>query len=339
MQRLAIVAAVLAMASCAHQQQPTTGNTPPTAARQPVIDVHLHALAANQFGPPPQPACSGPLFVGWDPRKRLTVQECASSVLSPTTDDDLMRRTLAVLAKYNVVKAVTSGPRLDQWKVASPRQIIAGLAVGAVFGDGFAPTATPIVLRQLLEQKGYQAIAEFAPQYNGLRPSNTQLEPYFAIAEERDVPIGIHLGPGPPGAAYAGAPSYRMELSDPLLLEGTLVKHPKLRLYVSHAGWPMLDHMIGLLYAHPQVYVDVAVIDWYVPRLEFHAYLRRLVQAGFGKRIMFGSDQMLWPEAVGWGIEAIESAAFLTPDQKRDIFYNNAGRFFRLSDPRQSEGR
>jgi hypothetical protein len=29
-------------------------------------------------------------------------------------------------------------------------------------------------------------------------------------------------------------------------------------------------------------------------------------------------------------IEGIESASFLTEEQKRDIFYNNAVRFFRL---------
>jgi hypothetical protein len=45
---------------------------------------------------------------------------------------------------------------------------------------------------------------------------------------------------------------------------------------------------------------------------------------------MFGSDQMQWPDAIGVAIERIESATFLTPSQKRDIFYNNAVRFLRL---------
>ena len=45
---------------------------------------------------------------------------------------------------------------------------------------------------------------------------------------------------------------------------------------------------------------------------------------------MFGSDQMIWPEAIGMAIEGIEAARFLTPGQKRDIFYHNASRFLRL---------
>ena len=46
---------------------------------------------------------------------------------------------------------------------------------------------------------------------------------------------------------------------------------------------------------------------------------------------MFGSDQMVWPKVIGMAIDGIESASFLTQEQKRDIFYNNAARFLRLS--------
>jgi hypothetical protein len=56
------------------------------------------------------------------------------------------------------------------------------------------------------------------------------------------------------------------------------------------------------------------------------------IQAGFGKRVMFGSDQMVWPQAIERAIEGVESAPFLSPDQKRDIFYYNAARFLRLSE-------
>jgi len=46
--------------------------------------------------------------------------------------------------------------------------------------------------------------------------------------------------------------------------------------------------------------------------------------------LMFGSDLTEWPEAIGLGIERIQSATYLTNEQKRDIFYNNAARFLRL---------
>jgi predicted TIM-barrel fold metal-dependent hydrolase len=47
---------------------------------------------------------------------------------------------------------------------------------------------------------------------------------------------------------------------------------------------------------------------------------------------MFGSDQMVWPGLIELSIEIIEEAPFLSEEQKRDIFYNNAARFLRLSD-------
>ena len=50
---------------------------------------------------------------------------------------------------------------------------------------------------------------------------------------------------------------------------------------------------------------------------------------------MFGTDQMRWPDAIGMAIEMIESVKFLTEEQRRDIFYNNAARFLRLA----SDGR
>jgi predicted TIM-barrel fold metal-dependent hydrolase len=55
------------------------------------------------------------------------------------------------------------------------------------------------------------------------------------------------------------------------------------------------------------------------------------VEAGYGDRILFGSDQMIWPGVIEPSIKAIEDAPFLTAAQKRDILYNNAARFLRLS--------
>lgn len=275
------------------------------AKREPIIDMHLHA-------------------VFWVPN----MVEPLSGLRAPAEQEALRKQTLETLERYNIVKAVASGPHVEAYKAAAPDCIIAGLGVGSVLGGIIETDAAK--LRKLIADKRYEAIAEFAPQYDGFAPNDSALEPYFAVAEELDIPLGIHVGLGPPGAPYIGFPKYRMALSNPLLLEDVLVKHPKLRLYVMHAGWPMIDQTLGLLYAHPQVYVDIAVINWVLPRAEFHTYLRRLVESGFGKRIMYGSDQMMWPEAIGRSIEAVESANFLSAERKRDILYNNAARFLRL---------
>jgi predicted TIM-barrel fold metal-dependent hydrolase len=114
-------------------------------------------------------------------------------------------------------------------------------------------------------------------------------------------------------------------------MEEVLVRHPKLRVYLMHAGYPMIDDLLALLYAHPQVYVDVGVIVFTQPRAAFYRYIERIEEAGFGDRIMFGSDQMVWPGVIERSVRVIEEAPFLTAQRKRDILYNNAARFLRLT--------
>ena len=139
-----------------------------------------------------------------------------------------------------------------------------------------------------------------------------------------------NTGLAPSNTPYRCCPKFRTSLGNPALLEEVLIRHPKLRVYLMHAGFPYLQETIAILHMYPQVYADLGAIDWLRPREAFHEYLRALVRNGLGKQLMFGSDQMVWPEGIGMAIEGIESASFLTEEQKRDIFYNNAVRFLRL---------
>jgi len=303
----------------------------------PIIDVHLHALHANSFGSPTPPVCAGDkddlAFVPIDPKNGyslLSTEACSTPMQAPQSDEQVQRDTFARLEKYNIAGVTSGSPELvSKWHEISPKRIIPGLA----FNLEGAPSVE--TLRQLYKAGKFSVLGEALTQYEGISPDDPAWEPYFALCEELDIPVGIHVGLGPPGASYFSSPKYRARISNPLLLEDVLVRHPKLRLYVMHAGWPMSDQMVAFLYAHPQVYVDVAVIDWAIPRREFHRYLRRLVEAGFGKRIMFGSDQMVWPGAIDIAIEGIRSANFLSEEEKRDIFYNNAARFLRREPGKQ----
>jgi uncharacterized protein len=59
-------------------------------------------------------------------------------------------------------------------------------------------------------------------------------------------------------------------------------------------------------------------------------YIQRIVEAGFEDRVMFGTDQLIWPKLMAYSISVIQNAEYLTPEEKRDILYNNAARFLRL---------
>lgn len=306
-------------------------------AQLPIIDMHLHASAADGNGPPPLALCVpvpaypvrdpsrpwGEIFIEWQKNP-----PCADPVWSPQTDEALMEQTIAVLKRRNVIGVLSGNPeRVQEWWKAAPDRFIPGFQ----FQLG-REVLSPDSLRRLYKDGRFAVLAEVTNQYVGIAPSDSLFEPYLAVAEELDIPVGIHIGTGPPGAPYLGFDRYRAALHSPLTLEDALVRHPKLRVYIMHAGWPMLDDLLAVMWAHPQVYVDVGGIVFGIPRAEFYRYLQRIVEAGFGKRVMFGSDQMVWPGVIERAIETIESAPFLSATQKRDILYNNAARFLRLSE-------
>ena len=240
------------------------------------------------------------------------------------------KATLDAMQRLGIVKAVVfdNGQGYDgvqQWKRDAPDKVIAGITI-------IDPAKMDVsFLRNEYKAGRLQMIGEVGQQYVGIAPNDLRMEPIFALAEELDLPIGLHMFPGgPPGMPYFPGSRYRVSLGDPLLLEDVLVRHPKLRIYVMHAGWPFLDHMIALMYAYPNVDLDLGVISWLLPPGEFHRYLRALVQAGYSKRIMFGSDSLGFPENIAMAVDAVKSADFLTSGQRSDIFYHNAARFFRL---------
>ena len=190
-------------------------------------------------------------------------------------------------------------------------------------------------LRQQAVAGHIRMFGEIGAQYLGIAPNDRRLEPYYALAEELDIPIGFHMGIGPPGVAYASSPfpafkspNYRGAAGDPYLLEDLLVRHPKLRVYAMHAAWPNIEHMLYMLCMHPQLYVDVSVLQYAITRPAYMTALKTLVDAGMSDRIMFGSDG--GPRFMAMGIDAINSAPFLSDKQKRAILYDNAVTFFHL---------
>ena len=145
------------------------------------------------------------------------------------------------------------------------------------------------------------------------------------------MPVAIHMGPGEPGQPYGSGGGYLAANSDPLKLEPVLKKHPRLRVSLMHAGYPHADRLRALLFNYPHVYPEIGSIVYTEPRAAFYAFLKEIVEAGYGDRVLFGSDQMIWPGVITPSVNAIRDASFLTERQKRDIFYNNAARFLRLT--------
>ncbi len=299
----------LILSNCFAQQVIITQNTDDnTDYTGPKIDMHSHAFNENS-------AFSSMLGKEMDLAMTGKIYTASASM------EKLREETLAKFEEYNIVKAMVSQGEL--WYEFAPEKVI--------IGNNHFLSIEELKLKH--KEGKLDVLGEVAPNYQGILPTDDRLKDYYDLAEELGIPVAYHLFPGgPPGGAYIMYPETRAFQGKPLQLEEILFSHPRMKIYIMHAGWPYLEDMKALMYAHPQVYVDLGVIDWVLPVKEFHHFLKGLVDAGFGKRIMFGTDSMIWVGTIDDAIAAINSADFLSMEQKEDIFYNNAARFLNLTD-------
>ncbi len=288
----------------------------PVAAAQdrtplPIIDMHLHAHHVPL-----------PLEPGVPPPCRPS--PCIPQGEATATAEESLRKTLQEMDRYNIVKGFLSSAELNvvyEWVEAAPDRFIAAPFI-------VEPGELSIeMLRKEYQQGRLRGMGEIGSQLVGVPANDPKLAAYFELAAEFGVPVLIHtagIGPELPG--------FRTTSGSPLLLEDVLVRHRDLKVFVENSGYPFLDEMTAMMYQYPNLYGDLSTITWVIPRPAFNHYLKALVGAGLGKRLMFGSDQMRWPEKIGEAVAAIEEADYLTGEQRRDILYNNAARFLDLSE-------
>ena len=293
------------------------------APRPPIIDVHLHGYPAD--------------FV----ISAASVNPVTGRPPAARTGAEHMRATLVEMRRYNVVRGYVSAGLgapdvVLPWREADPTRIVPAAGLVALLPREDAAPGLPdlALLRRGFQDGSFGAMGEIGAQYAGMSLSDPRLEPYLALAEELDVPVGVHTGISFPGVSFDPCcRNFRTTYGNPQTVEEALNRHPRLRLYLMHGGWPYTQETIAMMSVYPRLYADIAVINWIIPRAEFHAHLQRLIRAGLGDRLMFGSDQMRWPEAIGMAIDGIESAPFLSAEEKRGIFCENAARFLRLEGP------
>jgi Tat protein secretion system quality control protein TatD with DNase activity len=229
----------------------------------PVIDVHVHAMDANFPGLAPMcPNTSK--FTASDPKEKEEpfgwVKEPCTPALYPAAPGEYMKDVLAEMERLNVTAVVFGDPKsVKKWKDAGAGRIIPGTSFQDV-----APGQRVALdeLRKDFTGGGFKVMGEIGLQYEGISPSDSSVDAYFALAEELDVPVAIHMGTGGSGRANITTPKFRGSMGNPLLLEELLARHPKLRVQVMHAGYPMIDNMLTLLQANSHVYVDVAGLIW-----------------------------------------------------------------------------
>lgn len=280
-----------------------------------IIDMHIHSYADSEF----------------------EGKEPASDYYGNKGSRDAGEHrsaTLAAFKKLNIVKAVVSGSpeSVEAWAAKdSSRRTIRGILMHSTTDYGMDSAK----LEQMIKNKKIDVFGEIAPYYSGGTLSDEGWQPYLRVCEQYDIPVAVHTGGGDPGGTYSWSPKARLKLGDPYLIEDVLVRYPKLRIYLMHNGgedWH--EHALRLMAYYPQLYTDIAVMLWVEPNSQRAVadFLKNAKHAGYLNRVMFGSDQMLWPYAIEKSVNYLNSLTFLSKKDKEDIFYNNAATFLKIQE-------
>jgi uncharacterized protein len=171
-----------------------------------------------------------------------------------------------------------------------------------------------------------KVFGEVMAVYKGKTLADPIYQPYLAICEKYGIPVAYHSGGSFPDAQNLGWPKYRIYLGNPFLIEDVLVKYPKLKIYLMHAGENFYENTLRMMDGYSNLYVDLGDELWLHPMtMDFAVkFLKSAKTYGVLNRVMFGSDQMIWPSAITSSINFLNSIEFLTKDEKEMILYKNA---------------
>lgn len=290
----------LLLSACVHADSPTQG-------LQAIIDLHRHT---------PWPGDSDDAGLT-QIREALRSHNVVASALFITGQEDVARyrsdgQTRFLLSPMFPCPALTAQRKWCSVETTGPM-----------------PDAE--WLNQQLTAQTLAGIGELVFNYAGIAPDHPSMAKYWALAARHDVPAFVHIGRGPgPGQGprrHEGCcPQYDPDYGNPALLRPVLHRHPRLRVVLQHAGFDYIGETVALMRDYPSVYVDMSVLNSVGPRALHDASLRTFVDARFAERIVLGSDDQDYAPI----IERIDGATFLTPKQRRGIYYDNAARFLRL---------
>jgi predicted TIM-barrel fold metal-dependent hydrolase len=278
-----------------------------------VIDVHLHAMHPEEF--------SNPALANFGAHRKTY----GTNERDP---EALLRRTIAEMDKNHISRGVISGDDdlIAKWVAQYPNRFLASYNHWC---DGKPET----IAKFESEWKAgkWKAIGELGLPYGGHPLNDPACFPLFELAQRYDIPVFFHTGSGGPHP-QSFAPKFRISLSDPLLLEDVAIRFPKLKIVIAHMGWPFYDHALYMLWTYENVYLDTSVANWIVGKELFNRMLQEAVDTVGSDRILFGSDQMVWPQMITPAVESIRGAPFLSDQDKKNILGENARRLLKIAD-------
>ena len=123
-------------------------------------------------------------------------------------------------------------------------------------------------------------------------PYDERLMPLMELCEKMDRPVIFHAG-------YSWEPNTPAKYSEPVLFEDIACSFPKLRICLSHLGWPWHMETIMMLMKYPNVYTDTSTVYMDTPTNYYsQIFCKEMdinwLQNSFADKVMFGSNLPRW---------------------------------------------
>jgi hypothetical protein len=199
-------------------------------------------------------------------------------------------------------------------------------------------------LRDAIKEQKIRSFGELTGIQEGIPFDDPSYMELYALADSFSLPVFIHTGIVPK-SIYERFPLYAFEKSNPAYLKPVLEKFPDVNFNAAHFGisskdeFDFEDDVIEMMKTYDNFYVDIGATIWWSTSGEMisKSFIKRAVDEGVVDKILFASDEMIWPDALTAAVNYIKQANYLTKDEKEKILYYNAATFLKLSEEEISE--
>ncbi|MBI2861473.1 MAG: amidohydrolase [Chloroflexi bacterium] len=152
--------------------------------------------------------------------------------------------------------------------------------------------------------KGMKAIREFeyaiknfgmkglnmGPWLHKIYASDPKYYPFYAKCVELNVPVVLHT-------SMNFSPDMVIDSGRPLHLDPVARYFPELKIVASHGGWPWVLEMIGVLWRHKNVYIDISAVRTRYLNNPGNGWEPLLAYGGtfLSDRVLFATDYPILP--------------------------------------------
>jgi hypothetical protein len=235
----------------------------------------------------------------------------------------------------NIVLALGGGPMkyAKLWQQQDPRHWVGPRLPCNTIREQDEPCDSELPdlkqLERLYKNGTFKYLGETAFNSMGIDPADPRFDPYWELAQKYQIPIGFHADAGPYKRNMKETPNFNENYGNPLTLLPVLKKYPNLKIYLMHYPGKYFQENLTLMKKYKQIYCEITAVSMFAPKKVWEPRVKRLYKEGLGDRLMFGSDYV---GTIRKNIEIVYGLDWLTDQQKRNVFYNNAAKFLNLSE-------